>query len=136
MKGKILNNRYQVNNIIGTGGMAIVYDGYDTLLNRPVAIKILKDSFVDDENFFNRLKEEAKASASIIDDNIVSIYDIATTEINGKAVDYIIMEKIEGPTLKEVIAEKAPLKAEQTLDFAMQIAKALQSAHLLSLIHI
>lgn len=135
MNGKILNNRYKINDIIGVGGMAIVYDGYDTLLNRDVAIKILKDNFAEDINFFDKLKDEAKVSASIVDDNIVSIYDIATTEINGKNVDYIVMEKIDGKTLKDIIEEKAPLDEKELLDYAIQITKALQSAHMNGLVH-
>ncbi|MFM1524721.1 MULTISPECIES: Stk1 family PASTA domain-containing Ser/Thr kinase [Helcococcus] len=135
MKGKVLNNRYEIRDIIGMGGMAIVYDGYDTVLNREVAIKILKDNLVENEEFFNRLKEEASASASISDDNIVSIYDISTTIINDKSVDYIVMEKIKGTTLKEIIHEKSPLSNEMLLDYSMQIAKALQSAHIHGLVH-
>lgn len=115
--------------------MAIVYDGYDTILHREVAIKILKDNLVENQEFFNRLKEEASASASISDDNIVSIYDISTTIINEKNVDYIVMEKIKGNTLKEIIQEKAPLSNEMLLDYSMQIAKALQSAHIHGLVH-
>ncbi|MFM1581680.1 Stk1 family PASTA domain-containing Ser/Thr kinase [Helcococcus bovis] len=135
MKGKVLNNRYEIRDIIGMGGMAIVYDGYDTVLNREVAIKILKDNLVENEEFFNRLKEEASASASISDDNIVSIYDISTTIINDKSVDYIVMEKIKGTTLKEIIHEKSPLNNEMLLNYSMQIAKALQSAHIHGLVH-
>lgn len=135
MKGKVLNNRYEIRDIIGMGGMAIVYDGYDTVLNREVAIKILKDNLVENEEFFNRLKEEASASASISDDNIVSIYDISTTIINNKSVDYIVMEKIKGTTLREIIHEKSPLSNEMLLDYSMQIGKALQSAHIHGLVH-
>lgn len=135
MKGKVLNGRYEIKDIIGIGGMAIVYDGYDTILHREVAIKILKDNLVENQEFFNRLKEEASASASISDDNIVSIYDISTTIINEKNVDYIVMEKIKGNTLKEIIQEKAPLSNEMLLDYSMQIAKALQSAHIHGLVH-
>ncbi len=135
MKGKVLNGRYEIKDIIGMGGMAIVYDGYDTILHREVAIKILKDNLVENQEFFNRLKEEASASASISDDNIVSIYDISTTIINEKNVDYIVMEKIKGNTLKEIIQEKAPLSNEMLLDYSMQIAKALQSAHIHGLVH-
>ncbi|MCT1795519.1 Stk1 family PASTA domain-containing Ser/Thr kinase [Helcococcus kunzii] len=135
MNGKLLNKRYRINNIIGTGGMAIVYDGYDTLLNREVAIKILKESFAEDEKFFDRLKDEAKASASLTDENIVQIFDIATTQINGKSVDYIVMEKIKGPTLKEIINEKAPLDEKTIINYALQISKALQTAHLNGLVH-
>lgn len=135
MIGKLLNNRYKINNVIGLGGMAIVYDGYDTYLNREVAIKILKDTFANDENFFNKLRDEAKASASLIDDNIVQIYDIENTEVNGKSIDYIVMEKIKGPTLKEFISENAPMHEEKILDFAMQISKALQTAHLQGIVH-
>lgn len=135
MNGQLLNNRYKINKIIGTGGMAIVYDGYDTILSRNVAIKILKDSYLEGEEFINKLKMEASTSASIIDDNIVSIYDVAATEINGKSVEYIVMEKIEGRTLKEIIQEEAPLTNEKILNYATQITKALQTAHIQGVIH-
>lgn len=135
MNDKLLNNRYQIKDIIGTGGMAIVYDGFDTLLQREVAIKILKDSLIEKEDFIDRLKSEAKNSASLSDDNIVSIYDVGHTTINGKDVEYIVMEKVEGQTLKDVIANEAPLSNERILKYAIQIAKALQTAHMNGLVH-
>lgn len=135
MNGQILNNRYKINKIIGTGGMSIVYEGYDTVLNREVAIKILKDNFVEGEESLDRLKIEASASASIIDENIVSIYDVAQTEINGKTIEYIVMEKIDGRTLKEIIVDEAPLDYKRIVNYAMQITKALQTAHLHGIVH-
>lgn len=135
MNDKLLNNRYQIKNIIGTGGMAIVYDGFDTLLSREVAIKILKDSLVEKDSFISRLKSEAKNSASLSDENIVSIYDVGHTTINGKNVEYIVMEKVEGQTLKDVIMNEAPLSNERIVKYASQIAKALQTAHMNGLVH-
>lgn len=135
MNGELLNNRYKINDIIGTGGMAIVYDAYDTLLSRNVAVKILKDSFLEGEEYIDKLKNEASASASIIDDNIVSIYDIGKHEYNGKTIEYIVMEKIEGRTLKEVIRQEAPLDSKKILNYTQQIAKALQTAHIHGLVH-
>lgn len=135
MNGELLNNRYKINEIIGTGGMSIVYDGYDTLLSRKVAIKVLKDSYIDGDDFIDRLKKEASASAAIIDDNIVSIYDIGRHVFNGKMIEYIVMEKIDGKTLKDIIQEEAPLSNEKILNYAQQIAKALQTAHMHGLIH-
>lgn len=135
MNGELLNNRYKINDIIGTGGMAIVYDAYDTLLSRKVAVKILKDNFVDGDEFMDRLKNEASASASIIDENIVSIYDIGRHEHNGKIIEYIVMEKIEGKTLKDIINEQAPMDSKKIIYYAQQIAKALQTAHIHGLVH-
>lgn len=135
MNGELLNNRYKINEIIGTGGMAVVYDAYDTLLSRKVAIKILKDVFVEGEEFIDRLKNEASASASLIDDNIVSIYDMGRHEYNGKTIEYIVMEKIEGKTLKDIINEQAPLDSKKIIYYTQQIAKALQTAHIHGLVH-
>lgn len=135
MKDILLNNRYRIKDIIGTGGMSIVYDGYDTVLNREVAIKILKDSYLDGEKFLNKLKMEAVTSASISDDNIVSIYDVGTTEIDGRTIEYIVMEKINGRTLKQILNDEGPLENEKILNYALQITKALQTAHIEGIIH-
>ena len=135
MEGKLLNNRYEIRKIIGTGGMAIVYDGYDNVLSREVAIKILKDNYADNEEFTDKLQMEAQASASISDENIVSIYDAASTVIDGKTVEYIVMEKVVGKTLKEVINDEAPLSRDRIIDYALQISKALQTAHRRGLVH-
>ena len=137
MIGKILNNRYKINKIIGKGGMAIVYDGYDTVLSRNVAIKILKDTHLDedDKNFINSLRLEASASASLADDNIVSIYDAGTTELDGNTIEYIVMEKIDGNNLKDVIKNEAPLDSDRVLKYGLQITKALQTAHIEGIIH-
>src|SRR5574344_797760 len=123
MIGKILNNRYKINKIIGKGGMAIVYDGYDTVLSRNVAIKILKNTHLedDDKNFINSLRLEASASASLADENIVSIYDAGTTELDGKPIEYIVMEKINGNNLKDVIKNEAPLDSDRVLKYGLQI---------------
>lgn len=135
MNGVLLNNRYKINSIIGTGGMAKVYDAYDTLLSRKVAIKILNDNFINGDEFIDRLRNEASASASIIDENIVSIYDIGKHEYNGKTIEYIVMEKIEGKTLKDIISEQAPMDSKKIISYAQQIAKALQTAHIHGLVH-
>lgn len=137
MIGKILNNRYKINKIIGKGGMAIVYDGYDTVLSRNVAIKILKNTHLedDDKNFINSLRLEASASASLADENIVSIYDAGTTELDGKPIEYIVMEKINGNNLKDVIKNEAPLDSDRVLKYGLQITKALQTAHIEGIIH-
>lgn len=135
MKLSKLNNRYEIRNIIGTGGMAIVYDAYDTILSRPVAIKVLKENFVENETIVNRLRTEAQTSAAINDDNIVAIYDVGHAEINDKNIEYIVMEKVEGSTLKDVIQSESPLSEDKILDYSLQIAKALQTAHRQGLVH-
>lgn len=135
MKDLLLNNRYKINDVIGVGGMAYVYDAYDVLLERKVAIKILKDQFADQEDFINKLKLEAASSAALNHENIVATYDVGSTLIDGKHIEYIVMEKIEGRTLKDIIEKEAPLSSEKIVYYAKQIAKALQIAHINGLVH-
>lgn len=132
--GTILKNRYKLNNIIGTGGMAHVYDAYDNILERSVAIKVLKDEFIEKEDFLNKFKLEATSAASLSDENIVGIYDVGSEIVNGKRFEYIVMEKIEGLTLSEIIS-KGPLDEETIVNYAKQIAKALSQAHKKGVVH-
>lgn len=134
-KGVLLNNRYKLNDIIGIGGMAYVYDAYDNTLERNVAIKILKDDFAQTDDFLQKFKLEATSAASLNDENIVAIYDVGADIIDGKNVEYIVMEKIDGKTLKEVIEEQGPLDNDTIIDYAKQIALALQAAHKNGVVH-
>ena len=130
--GQTLGGRYEVLEVIGTGGMAIVYKAFCTVLNRYVAIKVLKDEFASDEEFRKRFYNEAQAVAKLSHNNIVSIYDVCKDE--GGA-EYIVMELCEGVTLKDYLRKKKHLTWQETLYFAQQVAKALDHAHSRGIIH-
>jgi len=131
MEGKLLGNRYQIIERIGGGGMAIVYKAKCLLLNRYVAIKILRSEFTDDEEFVKRFRIEAQAAASLNHPNIVSIYDV------GKQDDlqYIVMEYIDGITLKEYINERGVLPWREAVGIAIQICSAIEHAHKNHIVH-
>ena len=131
MTGKILGNRYEILEEIGNGGMAHVYKAKCMLLNRFVAVKILRSEFVSDEEFLARFNAEAQAAAALSHPNIVSIYDVGR---EGN-IEYIVMEYVEGKTLKEYIRENKLLPWRQAVDFAIQIASALNCAHKKGIIH-
>ena len=111
--------------------MALVYKGHDLLLNRKVAVKVLRSQYVHDEEFIRRFRREAQAAASLSHPNVVSIYDVGQEE----DVHYIVMEYIEGKTLNDLIKEKAPLQVEDAVHYASQIADALDHAHHNEIIH-
>ncbi len=131
MIGALLDNRYELIELIGTGGMADVYKARCTLLNRYVAIKILKDEFKNDEEFVKRFNVESQAAAGLSHNNIVSVYDVGT---QGE-IHYIVMEYVEGITLKEYLKQHGALPWEKAVDFASQIASALQHAHRKGIVH-
>lgn len=131
MIGTLLVNRYELLEKIGEGGMGIVYKAKCTLLNRFVAVKVLKAEFNDYEDFITRFKQEANSIASLSHLNIVNVYD-AGSENN---VNFIVMEYINGKTLKQVIKEKIRLSSLNTLDISLQIASALECAHKNNIIH-
>ncbi len=129
--GRLLDNRYEILEVIGTGGMAVVYKARCHRLNRLVAIKILKDDFLEDEEFRRRFHSESQAVAMLSHPNIVSIYDVSTSI----TADYIVMELIDGITLKQYMEKKGVLNWKETLHFAIQIAKALEHAHSKGIVH-
>ena len=129
--GRLLDNRYEILEVIGTGGMAVVYKALDHRLNRLVAIKILKDEFSRNQEFRRRFHAESQAVAMLSHPNIVSVYDVSRT---GDA-DYIVMELIEGISLKQYLGKKVCLNWRETLHFSMQIAKALEHAHGRGIVH-
>ena len=132
MIGTVLGNRYELVEKVGTGGMAVVYRAMDRLLNRYVAVKLLRSEFQGNEEFIRRFNIESQAAASLSHANIVSIYDV------GQSGDeqYIVMEFVEGKTLKEYIAEKkGDLYWKEATDIAMQICSALDHAHSKHIIH-
>ena len=129
--GRFLDNRYEILEIIGTGGMAVVYKARCHRLNRLVAIKILKDEFSRDEEFRRRFHAEGEAVASLGHPNIVQVYDVSSSE----SANFIVMELIDGITLKQYMEKKGTLNWKETLHFAIQIAKALEHAHGRSIVH-
>ena len=129
--GKILADRYEIREEIGKGGMAQVYKAWCNLLNRYVAIKVLKEEFKDDKEFVHRFNVEAQAAAGISNPHVVSIYDVGFE--NG--LYYIVMEYVEGITLKEYIAEKGRLPWREAAGFAAQICEGLEAAHKNHVIH-
>ena len=129
--GRLLDNRYEILEVIGTGGMAVVYKARCHRLNRLVAIKILKDDYLQDEEFRRRFHSESQAVAMLSHPNIVSVYDVSSS-INA---DYIVMELIDGITLKQYMEKKGILNWKETLHFAIQIGKALEHAHSRGIVH-
>lgn len=135
MTGLVLANRYELHEIIGEGGMATVYSATDTVLRRRVAVKLLKQQFNGDREFIENFGNEAQSAASLNHPNIVNIYDVGKEEANGQSVHYIVMEYIEGRTLKECIEADAPFSNERIAQLSSQIAQALRAAHGNHIIH-
>ena len=129
--GRFLDNRYEILELIGTGGMAVVYKARCHRLNRLVAVKILKDDFSKEEEFRRRFHAEGEAVASLSHPNIVQVYDVSSSD----NANFIVMELIDGITLKQYMEKKGTLNWKETLHFAMQIAKALEHAHSRSIVH-
>ena len=128
--GKRLQGRYEIEELIGVGGMAYVYKAHDTLEDRPAAVKILKDEFLSNEEFTRRFKNESKAIAIMSHPNIVRVYDVSFEE----RLQYIVMEYIDGITLKEYIDQQRA-SWKETVHFTVQILRALQHAHDKGIVH-
>ncbi|MCL6632117.1 MAG: Stk1 family PASTA domain-containing Ser/Thr kinase [Alicyclobacillus herbarius] len=126
-----LGDRYELREQVGGGGMAVVYRALDTLLGRTVAVKMLRPQYVEDEEFISRFRQEAQSAARLSHPNIVNIYDVGMTD--GEY--YIVMEFVDGPTLKDLIREKGALSPEQTVAITCQICDALQHAHSHHIVH-
>ncbi len=131
LEGRLIANRYEIIEKIGNGGMATVYKAQDKMLNRYVAVKILRDEFTTDQEFIKRFNSEAQAVASLTDPNIVAVYDVG----NEGNLYYIVMELVQGKTLKEVIQEEGRISWKWSLKVAIQIAQALDAAHKNNIIH-
>ncbi len=129
--GKMIDNRYEILEKIGNGGMATVFKAKCHVLNRYVAVKILRDEFTTDSEFIKRFNSEAQSAASLTHPNIVSIYDVG----NEDNLYYIVMELIQGKTLKDIITEDGKLSWKWSINVAMQIASALETAHKNNIIH-
>ena len=129
--GTILDDRYEIIDVVGTGGMSTVYRAKDERLRRFVAIKVLKSDYSSDQNFVSKFRAEAQSSAGLTHPNIVSVYDVC--EDDGRY--FIVMELVEGITLKEYINLNGRLNMVQAIDFSMQIAAGLEAAHEHHVIH-
>jgi len=129
--GKILDGRYEIQEVLGVGGMAIVYLAYDNIDDRPVAVKILKEEYLANEEFRRRFKNESKAIAMLSHPNIVKVYDVSY----GERLQYIVMEYVEGITLKEYIEQRRVIPWKEAVHFLTQILRALQHAHDRGVVH-
>ncbi len=131
LQGKILGNRYEIIEKIGTGGMATVYRAKCHVLKREVAVKILRDEFTTDNEFIKRFNVEAQSAASLTHPNIVSVYDVG----HEGNLYYIVMELVKGKTLKEIIVEDGALAWKWAVDLAVQIGRGLEKAHKNNIVH-
>lgn len=129
--GRMLDGRYEILEIIGVGGMAVVFKAKCHRLNRYVAIKILKDEYMADDELRRQFHEESQAVAMLSHPNIMAVYDVSKTE----ELEYIVMEMIDGITLKEYLERRGPLSSKEVTIFSTQIAKALEHAHSREIIH-
>ena len=130
LTGKLLDNRYELLSVIGTGGMAVVYKAQDHRLNRSVAVKILKSDLAGDEEFRRRFRDESQAVAMLSHPNIVSVYDVSRGE-----TEYIVMELIDGITLKQYMERRGKLNWRESLHFITQIMRGLSHAHSRGIVH-
>lgn len=129
--GKRIDGRYEIREIIGVGGMAVVYKAYDNIDDRIVAVKILKEEFLANEEFRRRFKNESKAIAVLSHPNIVKVFDVSF----GDRLQYIVMEYVEGITLKEYIEQQKVINGKEVVHFITQILRALQHAHDKGIVH-
>ena len=129
--GKRLDGRYEMRELIGVGGMAYVYKAYDAVDDRVVAVKILREEFLTNEEFVRRFRNESKAIAILNHPNIVKVLDVGF----GERLQYIVMEYIDGITLKEYLDQRKDLRWKETVHFTIQILRALQHAHDKGIVH-
>src|SRR5574344_2933070 len=131
VKGQKINDRYEIIRSIGEGGMANVYLAYDTILNRDVAVKVLRGDLADDEKFVRRFQREAISASSLTHPNIVEMYDVG--EDDGKY--FIVMEYLEGATLKSLIKKRGSLTLAEVIDIMLQLTSGVACAHESYIIH-
>ena len=129
--GMLIADRYEVLEKIGTGGMSVVYRAKDHKLNRFVAIKVLKQEFSDNASFVSKFRVEAQAAAGLMHPNIVNVYDVG----EEKGINYIVMELVDGITLKKYIEKKSRLSVKEAISIAIQVSMGLQAAHHARIIH-
>ena len=129
--GIYLSGRYQVLSKIGAGGMADVYKAKDCMLNRYVAVKVLKKEYREDENFVKKFRSEAQAAAGLLNPNIVNVYDVG----EDRGLYYMVMELVEGITLKEYVHKKGKLSSKEAISIAIQMCTGIEAAHNHHIIH-
>ena len=129
--GTIVGDRYEILEKIGVGGMAEVFKGKDHKLNRFVAVKVLKPEFREDTTFIKKFRSEAQAAAGLTHPNIVNVFDVG----DDGGVYYIVMELIEGITLKEYISKKGKLSIKEATSIAIQVSMGLEAAHSHGIVH-
>ena len=129
--GVVFDNRYKIDRIIGIGGMAVVYKAIDLLMKRIVAVKMLRDEIAADEQSVRRFINESKAVAMLSHPNIVNIYDVSVRD----NVKYIVMEYVEGITLKNYMTRKGILSVKEIISYSEQILQALEHAHAKGIVH-
>src|ERR671921_2182639 len=132
MRGKIVDDRYVLGEFLGSGGMGEVYLAHDGVLERDVALKILRSQYAGDEEFAERFRREARSAASLSHPNIVQVYDRGETDDGSY---YIVMEHVPGGNLKERIQEEGLLSPEEATAIALQVARALRAAHERGIVH-
>ncbi len=130
-KGKLIGGRYEIISLVGSGGMADVYNAVDNRLSRQVAIKVLKEEYSSDKNFVMKFRAEAQSAAGLSHPNIVNVYDVGEDE----GLHYIVMELVEGITLKKFIERKGRLELKEAIGIAIQIAQGMEAAHTNHIIH-
>lgn len=128
-------NRYELGAVIGTGGMSDVYAATDTVLGRDVAVKMLKIDMARDENFRERFRKEAQNSARLNHTNIVAVYDTGTQEVSGVDVPFIVMERVTGQNLRDLVRAEGPLSPQKAAAFLLPVTHALQASHDAGIIH-
>ncbi len=129
--GKILDRRYEIKRIIGIGGMAVVFEANDIVMNRTVAVKMLKEDLSDDEEAVKRFINESKAVSMLSHPNIVKIFDVSVKA----RLKYIVMERVEGITLKSYMQKKGALSREEVISYSEQVLRALEHAHSKGIVH-
>jgi len=130
-QGTIVTGRYEILEKLGVGGMANVYRARDSKLERDVTFKVMREEFITDDEFKARFSVEARAAARLSDQNIVSVYDVG----QDGPIHYIVMEYIDGVTLKDLILKRAPFEDDEILGVAIQISNALEHAHRNGIVH-
>ena len=129
--GTMIAERYEIVDTVGAGGMSVVYKAMDHRLNRYVAVKVLKEEYSDDKTFVNKFRVEAQSAAGLSHPNIVNVYDVGDDE----GIHFIVMEMVEGITLKEYIEKKGHLSVSEAVNFSLQIASGIEVAHDNHIIH-
>ena len=131
MQGRVLNERYELIEKIGEGGMALTWKGRDLLLGREVAVKVMRESLAADPQFIARFRQEAQAAANLSHEHIAAIYDFGSDD----GIHYIVMEYVPGEDLKQHLKRRGPLALPEALELALQIAEALEAAHAKGIVH-